>query len=67
MQKYKNESYFKLLGDVDKPKMKFEDRVKIVSTIGLPTILWNHDKVDSINRFVIKNIFLNDDLVCSVY
>jgi hypothetical protein len=67
IQEYKNENYFKLLGDVDKPKMKFEDRVKIISTIGLPTIPWNHDKVHSINRFVVKNVFLNDDLMCSVY
>jgi hypothetical protein len=67
MQEYKNESYFKLLGDVETPKLKFEDRVKIVSTVGLPKIPFFHDTVDSINRFVIKNVFLNDDLICSVY
>ncbi len=67
IQEYKNESYFKLRGDVDKPNLKFEDRVKIISTIGLPKIEFNNDRVDSINRFVIKNTFLNDDLVCSVY
>lgn len=67
MQEYKNESYFKLLGDVDKPRLNFEERVKVVSTIGLPKIKFDHDKVDSINKFVIKNTFLNDDLVCSVY
>lgn len=67
IQEYKNESYFKLLGDVDTPKLKFEDRVKIVSTVGLPKIAFVHDTVDSINRFVIKNVFLNDDLICSVY
>ena len=67
IQDYKNESYFKLRSDVDKPEFNFEDRVKIVSTVGLPKIPFNHDRVDSINRFIIKHVFLNDDLICSVY
>jgi hypothetical protein len=67
IQEHRNESYFKLRGDIDKPKFNFEDRVKVVSTVGLPSIPFNHDRVDSINRFSIKNTFLNDDLVCSVY
>lgn len=67
LQEHINESYFKLRGDVDKPQLNFEERVKIVSIVGLPSIQFDHDKVDSINRFVIKNTFLNDDLICSVY
>lgn len=67
LQEHKNESYFKLLGDIDKPQLSFEEKIKVVSTIGLPKIEFNHDKVDSINRFVIKNTFLNDDLTCLVY
>jgi hypothetical protein len=67
VQEYKDENHFKLRGDVEKPRFNFEDRVKIVSTVGLPAISFSHDRVDSINRFVIKNTFLNDDLVCSVY
>lgn len=67
IKEHRNESYFKLRGDMDKPVFNFENRVKIISTVGLPTIPFNHDKVDSINRFVVKNTFLNDDLICSVY
>jgi hypothetical protein len=63
----KNESYFKLLGNIDEQHHNFEERIKIISTIGLPNIPFDHDRVDSINRFVVKNTFLNDDLICSVY
>ncbi len=63
----KNENYFKLRGDVDKLKLNFERGIKIISTVGLPNIPFSHDRVNSINRFIIKNTFLNDDLVCSVY
>jgi hypothetical protein len=63
----KDENYFKLLGDTVKPELNFEEHISIVSTVGLPEISFDHDRVDTINRFVIKNTFFNDDLICSVY
>lgn len=69
IQENRNENYFKLLGDrsASKVRMSVNDKVKIVSTVALPKIPFVHDNVESVNRFIIKNVFLNDDLVCSVY
>jgi len=67
---FKNQVLIEFSNEVKKylgPK-KFEKRIAIKdhSFSILPNIPFTHDKVDSINKFVIKNIFLNDDLICTV-
>jgi hypothetical protein len=67
IKNHKDETFFKLLPDDNKPEITSGENVKVVSDIGLPKIPFEHDRVHSINKFVIKNTFLNDDLICSVY